>query len=917
DLIQDLKAGRTNQGMPLAVPAGYVEGQRVGMEVPKQFQISDDEIKSRTKDGSLAKLVRSGDVIKDPNSDKFSWNSAKYKPTDLYEERPVGPTPIPKNTLAELKASGHLDTLESKGLVFHNDAGEYFSKEPLRARVQLFAHPDAADFVNEVELGRNVEPTDFLGKVGKSYDVLTGNMKSLLLAWSPFHKIATEPVRLLEAFGLRDIGAAAKVIASAPKIDYFDLTPAQRAGIRDGLITAGYHGKSGVSEGLAADNDSWGGKSYKIFNKTLEKLGVPEKVRSAIDPQKIFTDSVFGPQGQITKYKFALYDKIKPEIMEAMQKDHPEWKPAQVELEAGRQAAQFANNKFGGFNLMLAGRSLQDQKWLRRILLAPDFLETTGRSVMDLTNKYGTGLMTRMIEFQIAHAMTAAGINYAIHHNDEDNSLKGGMKAAHFEHPFAVLSPDGKTQYSLRSTAGDFIHFLTAPRDFEFNRLNPALRAMREVLEQRNSYGRREPWQESLKAPLKAMLPLSAQAAIPGLGPGSTTEPSKTDMVLKSFGVSGIPVRSDAEKLAIDRVDLKLQGTSARVGPALVKQQLKFNAEDKLRSALQAQKDYAKGGPDAVKDPAKVQKLKDAVENAQHDLQNLAMRKVITPDEVKKIKVDAQGSRLKSVFNSLEPNDALDVWNVASDDEKKELDLMMQRKYHNWLDSLANNGKSANNLTEPDDQAMFERFRQARIKAVQLEHEGHQETQQAAPQPAAEKSSAPAGAQPATVPVPAGASLGVPVPEGAELGAPELPAALAPPKAPMIYSSKDFTPIIEPAAKKYGLDPELVKAVIHQESMEDPNAASGKNAHGLMQLRPSTAKQYGVKDITDPEENVDAGAHYLADLIKRYDGDIPKALAAYNAGPDAVDKYNGVPPYPETQKYVKAIMARVKPKEKE
>ena len=70
------------------------------------------------------------------------------------------------------------------------------------------------------------------------------------------------------------------------------------------------------------------------------------------------------------------------------------------------------------------------------------------------------------------------------------------------------------------------------------------------------------------------------------------------------------------------------------------------------RSALQAQKDYAKGGPDAVKDPAKVQKLKDAVENAQHDLQNLAMRKVITPDEVKKIKVDAQGSRLKSVFNS-------------------------------------------------------------------------------------------------------------------------------------------------------------------------------------------------------------------------------------------------------------------------
>ena len=797
DLIQDLKGGRTNEGMPLAIPAGYVEGQRVGTEVPKQFQISDDEVKARTKDGSLAKLVRSGDVVQDPTTKKFSFNTAKYKPTDLYEERPVGPTPIPKNTLAEMKANGHLETLENKGLIFHNDAGEYFSKEPLRARVQLYAHPDAADFVNEVMLGHNETPTTFLGKFGKGYDDITGNMKSLLLSWSPFHKIATLPVRLLEAFGLRDIGAAIKVIKSPPKIDYFDLTPSQRAGIRDGLITSGYHGKSGVSEGLAADNNSWGGKSYKIFNKTLENLGVPEKVRSAIDPQKIFTDRVFGPQGQITKYKFALYDKMKPEIADVMRRDHPEWTPAQVELEAGRQAAEFANNKFGGFNLMLAGRSLQDQKWLRRVLLAPDFLETTGRSVMDLTNKYGTGLTTRMIEFQIAHALTAAGINYAIHHNDEDNSLEGKLKAAHFEHPFAVLSPDGKTQYSLRSTAGDFIHFLTAPRDFEFNRLNPALRAMREILEQRNAYGRRESWQESLEAPLKAVVPLGVQAAIPGLGPGTTTEPSKTDMVLKTFGVSGIPVRSDAEKLAIDRADLKLQGTPARVGPALVKQQLKFNAEDKLRSALQAQKDYAKGGPDTVKDPAKVQKLKDAVENAQHDLQNLVMRKVITPDDVKKIKVGAQGSRLKSVFDSLEPNDALDVWNVASDDEKKELDLMMQRKYHTWLDSLAKNGKSANNLTEPDDQAVFERFRQARIKAVQLENEGHQEAQaaqQSAQQPAAEKTSAPAGdAQPAAVPVPAGATLGnaVPVPEGAELGTPE---SLKAPKAPMVYSSKDYSP---------------------------------------------------------------------------------------------------------------------------
>jgi soluble lytic murein transglycosylase-like protein len=146
---------------------------------------------------------------------------------------------------------------------------------------------------------------------------------------------------------------------------------------------------------------------------------------------------------------------------------------------------------------------------------------------------------------------------------------------------------------------------------------------------------------------------------------------------------------------------------------------------------------------------------------------------------------------------------------------------------------------------------------------------------------------------------------------------PELPAALAAPKAPMVYSSKDYSHVMEEAAKRYDVDPDLIKAVVHQESVEDPNAVSGKNAHGLMQLRPSTAKQYGVNNINDPEENVDAGTHYLADLIKRYDGDIPKALAAYNAGPEAVEKYNGVPPFKETQQYVKAIMARIKPKEKE
>ena len=95
----------------------------------------------------------------------------------------------------------------------------------------------------------------------------------------------------------------------------------------------------------------------------------------------------------------------------------------------------------------------------------------------------------------------------------------------------------------------------------------------------------------------------------------------------------------------------------------------------------------------------------------------------------------------------------------------------------------------------------------------------------------------------------------------------------------------------EAAKRNFRYDP-ISSKLSFTRSVEDPNAVSGKNAHGLMQLRPSTAKQYGVNNVNDPEENVDAGAHYLADLIKRYDGDIQEALAAYNAGPETVEKYN-------------------------
>jgi soluble lytic murein transglycosylase-like protein len=109
------------------------------------------------------------------------------------------------------------------------------------------------------------------------------------------------------------------------------------------------------------------------------------------------------------------------------------------------------------------------------------------------------------------------------------------------------------------------------------------------------------------------------------------------------------------------------------------------------------------------------------------------------------------------------------------------------------------------------------------------------------------------------------------------------------------------------AASRYGVDAELISSVMEEESNFNPKAISAKNARGLMQLLPETAARLGVKDIFDPKENIDAGTHYLHDLLQLYNNDLTLALAAYNAGPDKVQKYGNVPPYRETQSYVKQV----------
>ena len=111
------------------------------------------------------------------------------------------------------------------------------------------------------------------------------------------------------------------------------------------------------------------------------------------------------------------------------------------------------------------------------------------------------------------------------------------------------------------------------------------------------------------------------------------------------------------------------------------------------------------------------------------------------------------------------------------------------------------------------------------------------------------------------------------------------------------------------AGQEAGVDPRFIHAVIRQESRYKKEALSHVGAQGLMQLMPATAKRFGCDDPNDPAANIKAGTKYLAWLLKRFDGDVTLALAGYNAGEGAVDKYNGVPPYNETQNYVRKIVA--------
>jgi soluble lytic murein transglycosylase-like protein len=156
----------------------------------------------------------------------------------------------------------------------------------------------------------------------------------------------------------------------------------------------------------------------------------------------------------------------------------------------------------------------------------------------------------------------------------------------------------------------------------------------------------------------------------------------------------------------------------------------------------------------------------------------------------------------------------------------------------------------------------------------------------------------------ALAPVPAG-----PVPaSGATNFAQTLAAAQTPAAAGTGDGSTAFGAEIDTAAARYGVDPGLLRGLVRQESGFDPRAHSPAGAMGLTQLMPATAASLGVTDPYDPVQSLDGGARYLRQMLDRFGNDPAKALAAYNAGPGAVERFGGVPPYAETQSYVRNIL---------
>jgi hypothetical protein len=605
-LADSLSEGQHTDGSPLSAAGGIVAGNYVVPDVPRDIRVPQADLQRLQANGQISDLMKRGRVYQNDDG-TYSYRFSDYKDVGLKASRFIG-----------------------------NDE----DGRPMFARVPVYVHPDVAEHLRNV-LDQSA-PTGIIGAALKA----SGLAKSALLALSPFHW-DTIINRGLEA------GGGHQIFHPRP-VDYFNLTDSQQAALRDGLaVTNTRPTRSGFleSEGLSS-----GGSESTLnrgINSALKKIGLDDTWAARLNINGLLEDKLFGANGYITRMKFQTYDTLKPEIMRTY--------PNLTEEQAGRIAASQVNSKFGGLNYTLLGRSVQSQSFLRALTLAPDFLESTGRSMLDTIGPYGKPLLKRFIQFQAAHYLLARVANFV---------STGDL---HPESGFSVLSPDGKKEYNLRTTLGDFLHFVKDPRDFAYNRLNPLLvRTPLEAFYGVDQYGRRLSDSQRETSIAREITPLSLQGPLSKVLPSAygnqgVAEPSASDQLLKSFGVGATAHLTPAENLAFRRMSAKTEGGEPLEGNALVDHQQRFRLEDGLRSAHQTG---------------------DAFDVAAADQAISAASKgdnvVFDPAEARAARKDARLTRLQSTVKHLPLPDALDVWDQAGAAERQSLNKIIFPKIVSW-----------------------------------------------------------------------------------------------------------------------------------------------------------------------------------------------------------------------------------------
>ena len=583
NLAEKLAGSYTNDGAPMAAPGHLFPG----FTRPRDAPITPEEVENLKASGKFDELLRTGrvyevepkpakppamvgepglvvrhqelarndarDLEHEPEEHTYMWKQRDYVPSGLSVWRPVSEAEIkdlPNAIVTYGEGPFKPDQIMQPGM-----KGIPTDKPPVEriphARVPVYVNPDIAPHLEPM-----LETTRSKNALIRAFLAVSKETKSDLLALSPFHW-ATILNRTLES-GMNPFGGGNRKSIFMPKdIDYYNLSDAQRRAIHAGVVVSSTRpGFSGyLDEGLGSESDS-------IINK-IPLIG---------DFNRAIEGRLFGPHGWISSLKFDLFDKLSGEL----RKSRPELSPEQ----ADRISAAQVNNKFGGLNYTVLGRGATTQNTLRALLLAPDFLESSGRSILDLAGDHGSTLIKSFVAFNAAQWLTVRAINYLVSGD------------THPESGNSVLSKNGKREYSMRTTLGDYLRFVQKPRDFLANRVNPiGVRAPAEIAAGEDSMGNKVTnWQQFFDT-LRQVTPIPLQGVIPTQ---SITEPSPSDKLLQSVGVGSRKKFSPAETEA-HQLQTQRSGEGAPLeGDELAKAQLRYKLEDSLRRAINARDNPAR-----------------------------------------------------------------------------------------------------------------------------------------------------------------------------------------------------------------------------------------------------------------------------------------------------------------------------------